>query len=171
MRKQFLLIVATLCSTVLAQTKESYETGSGTQSQKGFLDPTHFTVSNSMSFGMSSNSGNSSLKSQSLYSTMMQYRFTSPVTVSLNFGLPIHSTISSAQNLTTDNIQSMEYFKNMPLSASLSWKPTERMLFQVSFERNTYENYFYGSAFPGFYNRSIVQQPAVTKDDKKVGKE
>lgn len=169
MRKQFLLIIAIFCNTVLAQTKEAYETDNTTPSQKGFLDPSHFTINNSISFGMASSSGNSDLKSQSLYSTMLQYKFTAPVTVNINVGLPIHSTISSAQNLNQGNLQSMEYFKNMPLSASIAWQPTQNMLFQINFERNTYDNYYYGSAFPGLYNRSTFQQPAATAEVKKAG--
>jgi hypothetical protein len=168
---QFLLIIAVLCSTVLAQTKEAYETDNSTPSQKGFLDPSHFTINNSVSFGMTSSSGNSDLKSQSLYSTMLQYKFNAPVTVNLNVGLPIYSTISSAQNLNQSNLQSMEYFKNMPFSASIAWQPTEKMSFLINFERNTYDNYFNCSTFPGLSSRSMFEQHAATTTEvKKVEK-
>jgi hypothetical protein len=168
---QFLLIIAALCNTVLAQTKEAYETDNATPSQKGFLDPSHFTINNSVSFGMTSSLRNSDLKSQSLYSTMLQYKFNAPVTVHFNVGLPIYSTISSAQNLNQSNLQSMEYFKNMPLSASIAWQPTENMSLYINFERNTYGNYFYGNTFPGLSGRSVFEQPAATtKEMKKVEK-
>ena len=170
MGMRLLLIIAALYSTVLAQTKEAYETDNATPSQKGFLDPSHFTIKNGVSFGMATSSGNSDLKSQSLYSTMLQYKFNAPVTVNLNVSLPIHSTISSAQNLNQSNLQSMEYFKNMPLSASIVWQPTEKMSFQINFERNTYQNYFYGNAFPGLSTRSMFEHPATTTEEKKVGK-
>ena len=170
MRKQFLLIILALCSTVLAQTKEAFETGSSTLPQKGFLDPSHFTINNSVSFGMASISGYSDLKSQSIYSTMLQYKFSAPVTVNLNFGLPIHSTITSAQNLNQNNLQSMEYFKNMPLSASLSWQPTKTINFQLNIVKNIYDNYFGGNADLGVYNRSIFQQPSIFSSSKNAEK-
>ncbi len=111
-----------------------------------------------------------SLQSQSLYSTMLQYRFNAPVTVSLNFGLPIHSTISSAQNLNSNNLQSMEYFKNMPLSASFTWQPTDKMIFQLNVERNTYSNLFFDYYHPFDYSRSFFQQPSTVTESRNTEK-
>ncbi len=158
MTKQFLLFILIFCSTVIAQTKDAYETDN--TSKKGLLDPSHFSMHNSVSLGMAS-SGSSGLKSQSLYSTMLQYKFHAPVTVNLNFGLPIHSTISSAQNLNVNNLQSMEYFKNMPISASFSWQPTEKMLFQFNFERNTYNNSYYGYPYSGLFYEDFFHRPEL----------
>lgn len=160
MKIQIMLIVFALCATVTAQTKDAYETNSAA-SKNGLLDPSHFSVHNSIGFGMSSSSGSSGLQSQSLYSTMLQYRFNAPVTVTLNFGLPIHSTISSAQNLNKNNLQSMEYFKNMPLSASFTWQPTDKMLVQLNIEKNTYYNSFFGNYYPFDYSRGFFQQPSA----------
>lgn len=156
MRKQFLtLTIIALNCVILAQTKDAYETNDS--SKAGILDPAHFSMHNSVSFGMASSSGSSGLQSQSLYSTMLKYQFNAPVTVRLNFGLPIHSTISSAQNLTRDNIESLEYFKNMPISASLTWQPTPKMLFSLNFAKNVYSNYFFDDYYqennPGWYHR------------------
>lgn len=167
MTKQFLLFALIICSTVIAQTKDAYETDN--DSKKGLLDPSHFSMHNSISLGMAS-SGSSGLKSQSLYSTMLQYKFNAPVTVNLNFGLPIHSTFSSAQNFNVDNLQSMEYFKNMPLSASFSWQPTEKMLFQFNFERNTYNNPYYGYPYAGIFSEGFFQRPVSNLETRNMEK-
>lgn len=170
MKRQFLLVALALCTTVIAQTKDAYETDNSAASKNGLLDPSHFSVHNSIGFGMSSSSGSSNLQSQSLYSTMLQYRFNAPVTVSLNFGLPIHSTISSAQNLNSNNLQSMEYFKNMPLSASFTWQPTDKMIFQLNVERNTYSNLFFDYYHPFDYSRSFFQQPSTVTESRNTEK-
>jgi|GEM_PF-1511890 len=162
MKKQTVIIVSLLFSISFAQTESAYDTDNGsTAAKKGMLDPSRFSMQNSLSFGMASGMNSSSnLKSQSLYTTMLQYQFAAPITVNLNFGLPIHSTVSSAQNLTSSNLQSLDYFKSMPLSASLTWQPTANMQFQLNIERNTYSNYFYGNTFPGtnFFRGSIFEQ-------------
>ncbi|MBN2038212.1 MAG: hypothetical protein JW768_15835 [Chitinispirillaceae bacterium] len=124
------------------QTKEAFDKGDmGTSSSsiKGLLDPSRFSVSHSMSFGMSSGTGSSSLQSQSFYSTMMQYKFAAPLTLNLNFSMPIHSSYSPHQNLTSGNLQSFDYFRNMPFDVSLSWKPSER--FQLNFAIVNYPAY------------------------------
>lgn len=167
--KVLLLVISLSCCMVFAQTKEAYDTDGGSGSSRhGLLDPSHFSMQNSLSFGMASYSGASDLKSQSLYTTMLQYRFHAPVTVNLNFGLPIHSTVSSAKNLNYGNIKSMDYFKSMPISASFTWQPLENMLFHINIERNTYDNYFYNDAFPwysNYYRRSVFDQEPLLRGE------
>jgi hypothetical protein len=119
-------------SCLFAQTKESFDNSGDTAANKGILDKSRLTVSHAMNFGMLSGGGYSSLQSQSLYSTMMQYKFTAPVTLNLNFGLPIFSSFSPYQNLTTQNLQSLNYFKSIPFDVSLCWKPSDRMQFNIS---------------------------------------
>jgi len=112
----------------------------------GLLDPSRFTVNHSMSF-MAGGSRIADVKSQSVYSTMFQYRFNAPVVLSLNFDMPIHSTFNRYNNLTTDNISSMDYFRNMPIDASIAWMPSERFMLRVSVIRQPELSYFYN----GFY--------------------
>lgn len=115
-------------NAVSAQTTAAYK--QQTSSIGGLFDPAKFSMNQMVSFGMVA-SGSSSLKSQSLYTTMMQYKVAEPLTLRLNFSLPIHSTANAAQNLTPTNIESAEYFKNMPFDASLSWQPYNNLLMQV----------------------------------------
>jgi hypothetical protein len=130
----FVLSLAVFCAPVLSQTKADYGSSSGGDSSKvfGLFDRSRLSVSHSMSFGMLSGGGSSSIQSQSFYSTMLQYRFAAPVTLNLNFGLPIHSTFSPYQNLTGENMQSLNYFKNIPFDVSLTWQPSERFFFNFS---------------------------------------
>jgi hypothetical protein len=129
----FILGLVLSVSPVFSQTKADYDQGSSDSSKtKGLLDPSHFSVSHSMNFGMLSGGGYSSVQSQSFYSTMLQYRFAAPVTLNLNFSLPIYSTFSPYQNLTTQNMQSLNYFKNIPFDMALSWKPSDRFQFNLS---------------------------------------
>jgi len=120
-------------SVVYSQDASAYAT-SEEKKNTGLLDPSRLTIRNSISFGaMSSDISNTSgLQSQSLYSTMMRYQFAAPVTLNLNFGLPIHSTFSQAQNLSTNNLQSMDYFKSIPFQMSLDWQPTDNMSVRFS---------------------------------------
>jgi hypothetical protein len=140
-----------IAAIAFGQDAQSYKS-TGDSLKGGFLDPSRFSIHHSMSMGMASSSG-SSLQSQGLYSTMLTYKFSQPVTLNLNFGFPLFSTFSSAQNLTARNITSAEYFKNMPLDVSLAWKPTENMSFLLNVSRmpeNYYSNYyspFYYSPF------------------------
>lgn len=132
---------------VFGQTQDAFDQGEGGATGiKGLLDPSRFTVSHAMSFGMASGGGTSSLQSQSFYSTMMQYRFTAPVTLNLNFAMPIHSTYSQFQNLSSSNLQSFDYFRNMPFDVSLSWKPSDRFQFNLSIINypRAYDNGYYG---------------------------
>ncbi|MBN2188331.1 MAG: hypothetical protein JW699_02665 [Chitinispirillaceae bacterium] len=151
----FLLSVALFCFPVLSQTKADYgETQAGDSSKLfGFIDPARLSVSHSMSFGMLSG-GSSSIQSQSFYSTMLQYRFAAPVTLNLNFGLPIHSTFSPHQNLTGENMQSLNYFKNIPFDVSFTWKPSERFFFNLSVVN--YPSY-YGHGY-GMFDRGLMMQ-------------
>lgn len=137
-------IIALLSLTNLSysQTVEAYNDDDSEQKKTGFLDPSKFSMNHNVSFGMASSSQYSGLQSQSLYTTMMTYQFSQPVTLNLNFGLPIHSSMNSAHNLSYDNVQSLDYFKNMPLSASLTWQPSENFAIQVGVMRNTGAAYY-----------------------------
>jgi hypothetical protein len=128
------LSLAVFCTPVASQTKTDFESTQQSDSSKllGLIDRSRLSVSHSMSFGMMSGSGSSNLQSQSFYSTMMQYRFAAPVTLNLNFSLPIHSTFSPYQNLTGENMQSLNYFKNIPFDVSFTWKPSDRFFFNFS---------------------------------------
>jgi hypothetical protein len=121
-------------SLLYAQSKDDFNTstGSDTATHKGIFDKSKLTVSHMMSFGALSGGGYSSLQSQSFYSTMMQYKFTAPVTLNLNFSLPIYSTMSPYQNLTSQNVQSLNYFKSVPFDVSLTWRPTQNMMINFS---------------------------------------
>jgi hypothetical protein len=150
-----------VCVAASAQSKDDYSTGGQSQSNqqsnavKSFLDPSRFTIHNGLSFGMISGSS-SNIKSQSLYTTMMQYQFAAPVTVNLNFGLPIYSTLSSAQNLNKDNLQSLEYFKNMPWDVSLTWNPLKNMALRFSMVHQNYspfQDYLMEPQYDLFGNR------------------
>lgn len=144
--KKTLILLACLLVSAFGQSKDDYETNEG-QAGTGLLDPSRLSIQHSLSFGMSSGSSISDLKSQSLYSTMIQYHFSAPVTLNLNFGLPIFSTYSSAHNLTTSNLQSMEYFKSIPFDVSLTWKPSQNTMLRLSVMRYSgypmYGDYFY----------------------------
>ena len=97
----------------------------------GLLDPSRFSVSHSMSF-MAGGTQMSNVQSQSVYSTMFQYKFNAPVVLSLNFDMPIHSTFNQYSNFNQDNLQSFDYFRNMPVDASIAWMPSERFMMRFS---------------------------------------
>ena len=160
MRSQLLAASIFLCGLALsanAQTQAAYQQDA--KSGSSLLDPSRFTIHHSLSMGMSSSTV-SNLQSQSLYSTMMQYQFAQPVTLNLNFGLPLFNTANQFQNLTTNNIKSADYFKNMPFDASLSWKPTQNMLMQLSIVRRPatdyLSNFYYNPLDPqlGFHGQN-----------------
>ena len=153
MKKILVIVVVLTAGMVLyAQDAGSYNT-SGTSATSGLLDPARFSIHNSVSFGMASFSGESSLKSQGLYSTMMQYKFVQPVTLNLNFSLPIYSSFNSAANLSPNNISSAQYFANMPLSASLSWQPKDNLLLRFSVVRQPAD---YQQSLMPFWNRDLM---------------
>jgi hypothetical protein len=139
------------CIAVSAQSKDDFQTSGEQKSTSASLfDPSRFTIRNSVSFGAMSSSGVNGLQSQSMYATMMQYKFAAPVTLNLNFALPIHSTFQQSSNFTPNNLQSLDYFRSMPFEASLSWQPTQNTLFQLSVAKGTYnylDNYY------GMYRR------------------
>ena len=145
-----ILTVLTAISASLGQTEEAYESDGET---KGVLDPSRFTINHAVSFGMVS-SGKSDIRSASLYSTMLEYRFAQPVTINLNFGLPIHNSAIPGRNLTSDNIQSMDYFRNMPFNASLNWKPSENFMMRFSVTHASYNDDYLLDRYR-YYNRSL----------------
>jgi hypothetical protein len=128
-----LLLVAGLST---AQTVDAYEDGAS-EDLVGLLDPSRFTLNHAVSFGMSSSSAGNGLKHQSLYTTMLQYQFSEPITVNVNFSLPIHSTYNSAHNFSSENMESAEYLRNIPFDASLTWQPSNNFMMRLSVLRNT----------------------------------
>lgn len=139
-------IIAGMSIVANAQTVEAYQ-DTKSKDGKSFFDPSKLTVNHSLAFGMSSSSQQSGLQSQSLYSTMLTYQFSQPLTLGLNFSLPIHSTYNSNLNLTPDNVQSLDYFKNLPFDAHLRWQPTENFAMQISIIRNTGTSPYYFQPF------------------------
>jgi hypothetical protein len=133
MRSAVAVIVLLFTCLAFGQDAQAY-TSTGDSIKGGLLDRSRFSIHNSLSFGMGAASGYS-LQSQGLYSTMLTYKVSEPITLNLNFGFPLFSSFNATQNLNSQNITSAEYFKNMPLAASLSWKPTDNMFFLLSFER------------------------------------
>jgi|WetSurMetagenome_2_1015567.scaffolds.fasta_scaffold00008_142 hypothetical protein len=133
MRSAVAIMMLALASLALGQDEQAYKS-TGDTLKGGLLDPSRLTIHNSLSFGMATASGYS-LQSQGLYSTMLSYRISQPVTLNLNFGLPLFSSFNDAQNLNARNITSTEYFRNMPIAASLTWKASDNMFFLLSFER------------------------------------
>jgi len=135
---------------LFAQSVDAYDLGgsyfSGSDSSVGLLDPSRFKVSHAMSF-VAGGSRFADVKSQSIYSTMLQYKFNAPVVLSLNFNMPIHSTFNQYSNLTTDNLSSLDYFRNMPIDASVTWMPKENLLFRVSVIKQPDAGYFYNGLY------------------------
>lgn len=148
MKTYALLVLLLLAAVTWSQDASAYET-SEEKKNTGLFDPSRLTIRNSLSFGAMSNSlsNASGLQSQSLYTTMMRYQFTAPVTLNLNFGLPIHSSFAQAQNLSTDNLRSMDYFKSMPFQMSLDWQPTENTSVRFSIIKAPANGYFMNSAY------------------------
>jgi hypothetical protein len=161
MKTTVAVIALCLVSLALGQDADSYKS-TGDSLKGGWLDPSRFSFHNSVSFGMASASG-SSLQSQGLYSTMLTYKFSQPITLNLNFGLPLFSTFAAGQNLSSQNLTSMEYFRNMPIDVSLAWKATDNMFFLLSFERAP-AGYYSDFNSPLYYlpvNRGAMLSPAA----------
>jgi hypothetical protein len=158
-----------LCAAVLAlgQNAQSYKS-TGDSLKGGLLDPSRFSINHSLSMGMASASG-SSLQSQGLYSTLLTYKFSQPLTLNLNFGFPLFSTFSTSQNLSAQNLKSADYFKNMPIEASLSWKPADNLFFQLSFVRAP-ANYYYDSYYSPFYYLPVNRGAAMAFDSTRMGR-
>jgi hypothetical protein len=158
-------IILAAAISVSAQSEKAYDvggSGSGiggsasgdTTKYAGLLDPSRVKVNHAMSF-MAGGSQMSNVKSQSLYSTMVQYQFNAPVVLSLNFDMPIHSTFNQYNNLNQDNLQSMDYFRNMPIDASISWFPTQNFMMRLSvIKMPESAGYYYNSMYrPGGFFR------------------
>jgi hypothetical protein len=161
------VFIAILCTIgcVLSQNKDSYNSTDSAGQKGGLIDLSRLSVHHSLDFGMGTSFG-SPLQSQSVYNTMLCYQFSQPVTLNLNFGLPIYSTFSSAQNLTMKNISSAEYFKSMPVDVSLSWKPSNNLLFQINVVRNPQYDLFSGAYSPFYYQpypMRLEQSASTTK--------
>jgi len=137
----FLLFFVTQC---FPQSSADYKSTGSDSSKGGLIDLKKLTVNHSVSFGMATYGSGSPLMSQGLYTTMLTYRFSQPVTLNMNFGFPLMSTFSQAQNLNAQNIQSLEYFKNMPIDMSLTWQPKPNLFFNLSVVRNGGNGYGYG---------------------------
>lgn len=131
-----------------AQSSADYKSSGNDSTKGGLIDLKKLSVYHSISYGMSSFGGGSPLQSLGLYTTMLTYRFSQPVTLNLNFGFPFMSTYSTAQNLSAQNLQSMAYFKNMPIDMSLTWQPKPNMLFNLSIVKNGGYGYGYGYGYP-----------------------
>lgn len=153
MKVMRVLTVVCICfAAVAGQTAGSYSP-SKDSAKGGLLDPSKFFINHGVSFGMSSASG-SSMKSLGLYTTMLTYQFSQPVTLHMNFGFPLYSSFSPMANPSAQNIKSAEYFKNMPMDFSLAWQPSSNLLFQMSLIRSPQDQFYSPFYFPGF-NRSL----------------
>jgi hypothetical protein len=148
----FFMLIASI--SAFSQTKEAYDQAG----QKGGLgDTSRLSIHHSLSFGMGAASG-MNMQSQGLYSTLLTYKFSQPVTLHLNFGFPLYSTFSPNGNLSQQNLTSMEYFKNMPLEASLSWQPTSNLFLQLNIVRNPQYDYLSGMVSPYYSNNPHLFQ-------------
>ncbi|MCU0608659.1 MAG: hypothetical protein MUF22_02680 [Chitinispirillaceae bacterium] len=136
-----------LCSVAYSQTQEAYDQKD--EAKSGILDPSRLKIAHSMSFGMASGTSMSGLQSQSLYSTMMQYQFAAPVTLNLNFDLPVYSSFNSSQNMTGENMQSLDYFRNMPFDVSMIWQPSDRFQMRFSLVK-------YSEPYGGYFSDGIM---------------
>jgi len=129
--------MALFTAAAIAQTADAYKTDrADSNTIKGLLDPSRFSIHHALSFGMASGSNEKSVKSQSVYTSMLQYKFAEPLMLNLNFSMPLYSSFNSAQNLTSQNISSMAYFQNMPFDVSLTWKPTNNLSMHFSVLRD-----------------------------------
>ncbi len=149
-----------------SQTVEAYDDN---EEGLNLFDPSRLDISQSASFGMSSSDA-SGLNSQSLYSTMLTYKFSKPVTVNFSFGLPIHSTYSNEMNLNSENIESADYFKTMPMSASLHWQPSDKFRMSLSVSKGSYNSYnpfFHNTGFSSPYRS--YNNPEDKDTDKSDG--
>ncbi len=113
-----------------AQTADDYKSITPSNGS-GLLDTSRFSIHHALSFGMVGSQGIKT-QSSSMYSTLMSYKFAVPVTLNLNFGMPLYSTFNPAQNLNAQTLNSADYFKSMPFDVSLTWKPRENMLMRFS---------------------------------------
>jgi hypothetical protein len=149
--KIFLSIILSgaLCFTLIAQTKDAFNDDDSQKS--GLIDTKRLSIHHSLNFGMGTSNG-SSMQSQGIYSTLLSYQFSKPVTLNLNFGFPLFSSFSQYGNLNQQNISSLDYFKNMPVDVALSWKPASNLMLQLNIVRNPQYDYY-----PGFTSRSYFR--------------
>lgn len=169
------MMVAFLWTSGFSQTEEAYNTASTSEDEVKTLDLSRLKVNQSLSFGMASGSGESGLKSQSLYSTLLTYQFSKPLTMQVSFDLPIHSTFNSGHNLSAGNIKSKEYFQNIPFSAAIQWQPSKNFMMMLKVSRNTSvndqsNNGFWGNRYSmgsPFYNPFLFNdEQQKTKNDE-----
>jgi hypothetical protein len=156
MRKPEWFVSVLAAVVILALPAQSQDAGAYEEDEgekKALLDPSRLTVNHSLSFGMSK-AGSQSMQSQSLATTMLQYEFSAPLTLNLNFGMPIHSTAFGSHNLNQHNLQSADYFRTMPIDASLTWRPTENTMMRISVIRNASDN----TAYPSYLLPSEIFQ-------------
>jgi hypothetical protein len=137
-----------------SQTKESFNQ-EGTKA--GLLDPSRLSIQHNLSFGLGGSSA-MNMQSQGLYSTLLTYKFSQPVTLHLNFGFPLYSTFSPYGNLNQQNVTSLAYFKNMPIDATISWQPTNNVSLHLNVVRNPQYDYFPGMAYPVYSSRRHLFQ-------------
>lgn len=162
MRVITLLILVSSLTTFAQQQATSSTTTATTLTNStgntlfGILNPSRLAVNHSVSFGMSSSSGVSGLQSQSLYTTMLSYQFSAPLTLHVDLGFPIFSSHSMSQNLSAQNFKSADYFKSMPFDASLTWKPAENFLMKITVARNTTDPF---SNYSPFMNHLFLDNP------------
>ncbi len=151
-----LIVIASSVSLTVAQSVSDYSS-KDSSAKSGIFDSKNLSVHHSVSYGMASMS-NSPVQSQGLYSTLLTYKFSQPVTLNLNFGFPLMSTYSPAQNLNAQNIKSMDYFKSMPIDFSLSWQPRDNLFFNLSIMKNSGYGYGYPGSY-GFFDRYDPFEP------------
>ena len=148
--------VVILSTLSLAQTKSAFDGKNGNDSAS--VTPKKLSVNHSVTFGMTTTSfSKSDLKSQGLYSTMLTYKLSPPITLKLDFGLPIYSTFNDKANPTPSNFQSLDYFKNMPVAASILWKPSDNMLMNISIVKGSSDYYYQPQFFENTFNRGFKE--------------
>jgi hypothetical protein len=148
-----IFFISAFCVNIIAQTKEAYNNDDA--KKEGLLNPSRFSIQHSLNFGMGTSSG-SSMQSQGLYSTLLSYKFSKPLTLNLNFGFPLFSSFSPNGNLNQQNLTSLEYFKNMPIDVALSWKPSSNLSLQLNIVRNPQYDYYSGMTGRSYF-RSLYQ--------------
>lgn len=140
------IIIPVLC-TVLSVSAQAGNANQQSDSGCGLQYPPGLFVQHSLSFSASSASG-SGTQSEGMYSTMLTYQFKKPLTINLDFSLPLYSTFSHEQNLTAGNLFSEEYFNTIPIDISVDWHPSDQLFFQLNVVRNPPCDRFYGFPYP-----------------------
>jgi hypothetical protein len=86
---------------------------------------------------------------------MIQYQVSKPLTLNLNFGIPLHSTSNPQRNLTAQNIESAAYFQNIPFDVSLSWQVHQNLLMRFAVSRQSAEDAFGGGLYRDMFSDPI----------------